>query len=132
MEIKKRLEFKNRNIARYQSDFKKELQRVYTSFKFDKNTHYKGLCPCEYPNGDKHFVIRFRLKGQREKIRVFSLGKFNPTELPITGETTFGTKQCSERMFKVVKEHCDEKEYEKLILLYKSIAVSKNNNYQKD
>ena len=26
----------------------------------------------------------------------------------------------------------DEKEYEKLILLYKSIAASKNNNYQKD
>ena len=50
-----------------------------------------------------------KFKDQREKIRVFSLGKFNPTELPITGETIFGTKQCSERMFKVVKEHCDEK-----------------------
>ena len=109
MEIKKRLEFKNRNIARYKSDFTGDRERVYTSFKFDLNTQYKGLCLCEYPNGDKHFVIRFRLKGQREKPRVFSLGKFNPTELPITGETTFGTKQCSERMFKIVKEHCDEK-----------------------
>ena len=99
MEIKKRLEFKNRNIARYKSDFTGDRERVYTSFKFDLNTQYKGLCLCEYPNGDKHFVIRFRLKGQREKPRVFSLGKFNPTELPITGETTFGTKQCSERMF---------------------------------
>ena len=108
MEIKKRLEFKNRNIARYKSDFTGDKERVYTSFKFDKNTHCKELYLCEYPNGNKHFVILFRLKGQRNKLRVFSLGKFNPTELPITGETTFGTKQCSERMFKIVNEHYDE------------------------
>ena len=61
MEIKKRLEFKNRNIARYQSDFKHGLQRVYTPFNFDKNTQYKELCLCEYRNGEKHFVIRFYL-----------------------------------------------------------------------
>ena len=95
MEIKKRLEFKNRNIARYQSDF-------------DKNTQYKGLCLCEYRNGEKHFVIRFYLKGQRKKPRVFSLGRFNSTKLPVTDETFFGTKQCSERMFKIVNEHYDE------------------------
>ena len=57
MEIKKRLEFKNRNIVRYQSDFKHGLQRVYTPFKFDKNIHYKGLCLCEYPNGEKYETI---------------------------------------------------------------------------
>ena len=56
MEIKKRLEFKNRNIARYKSDFTgdKEKERVYTSFKFDRNTHYRELSLCKYPNGDKH------------------------------------------------------------------------------
>ena len=54
MEIKKRLEFKNRNIARYKSDFTGDKERVYTSFKFDRNTHYRDLCLCKYPNGDKH------------------------------------------------------------------------------
>ena len=61
MEIKKRLEFKNRNIARYKSDFTGDRERVYTSFKFDSNTQYKELSLCEYRDGDKHFVIRFYL-----------------------------------------------------------------------
>jgi len=27
----------------------------------------------------------------------------------VTGETIFGVKQCTERLFKIVKEHCDER-----------------------
>ena len=43
MEIKKRLEFKNRNIARYKSDFTGDKERVYTSFKFDKTLTAKNF-----------------------------------------------------------------------------------------
>ena len=73
----KKLEFKNSEIFKHQSDFTGDKKRVYTSFKMKKTTAFRGLCLCEYLKGEKHFVIRFYLKGQRKKPRVFSLGKFN-------------------------------------------------------
>ena len=69
--IIKKLEFKNPDIFKHQSDFTgkdgNQLKRVYTSFKMKKTTAFRGLCLCEYFKGEKHFVIRFYLKGQRKK-----------------------------------------------------------------
>jgi len=110
--IIEKLEFKNPDIFKHQSDFTgkdgNQLKRVYTSFKMKKTTAFRGLCLCEYLKGEKHFVIRFYLKGQRKKPRVFSLGKFNNHLDVVTGETKFGVKQCQERLFKIIKEHQDE------------------------
>ena len=96
--IIKKLEFKNPNIFKHQSDFTgkdgSQLKRVYTSFKMKKTTAFRGLCLCEYLKGEKHFVIRFTLRGQRKKKRIFSLGKFDNNLDVVTGETKFGVKQC--------------------------------------
>jgi|TARA_B110000238_G_scaffold118140_1_gene128121 hypothetical protein len=81
----KRLKFTNRDIHNWKSDFSpgptsktgKSKERVYTAFAFSKTTQLKGLNLCEYKKGEKHFVIKFRIKGQRDKKRVFNLGKFN-------------------------------------------------------
>ena len=105
--IIKKLEFKNPDIFKHQSDFTgkdgNQLKRVYTSFKMKKTTAFRGLCLCEYLKGEKHFVIRFYLKGQRKKPRVFSLGKFDNNLDVVTGETKFGVKQCQERLLKNTK-----------------------------
>ena len=62
------LKFKNEDIRKHKSDFKEgNLKRVYTSFKLSKDTEYKGLCLCEYPGGEKYFVIKFYLRGNRKK-----------------------------------------------------------------
>ena len=64
--IIKKLEFKNPDIFKHQSDFTgkdgNQLKRVYTSFKMKKTTAFRGLCLCEYLKGEKHFVIRFYFK----------------------------------------------------------------------
>ena len=43
----------------------------------NKITQFKSLNLCEYKKDEKDFVIKFRMKGQRDKKRVFSLGKFD-------------------------------------------------------
>ena len=105
--IIKKLEFKNPDIFKHQSDFTGkegiQLKRVYTSFKMKKTTAFRGLCLCEYLKGEKHFVIRFTLRGQRKKKRIFSLGKFDNNLDVVTGETKFGVKQCQERLLKNTK-----------------------------
>ena len=57
--IIEKLEFKNSDIFKHQSDFTGDKKRVYTSFKMKKTTAFRGLCLCEYLKGEKHFVIRF-------------------------------------------------------------------------
>jgi integrase len=108
----KRLKFNNRAIHNHKSNFVsstgKSKVRVYTPFQMHSLTHFKGLNLCEYKKGEKHFVIRFRLKGQRDKSRTFSLGRFDNNLNIVTGETKFGIKQCQERLFNIAKEHQDE------------------------
>ena len=111
--IKHKLNFKNKEIFDYQSDFTSakggQRKRVFTAFKEGKKTTaFRGLCLCEYIKGEKYFVIRFTLRGQRNKKRVFTIGRFDNNLDVITGETKFGTKQCQERLFNIVKEHQDE------------------------
>ena len=111
--IKHKLNFKNKEIFDYQSDFTTakggQRKRVFTAFKEGKKTTaFRGLCLCEYIKGEKYFVIRFTLRGQRNKKRVFTIGRFDNNLDVITGETKFGTKQCQERLFNIVKEHQDE------------------------
>jgi len=111
-----KLKFTDRAIFHWKSDFSpgpnskslKPKDRVYTPFHMDKHTQFKGLNLCEYKKGDKHFVIKFRLKGQNKKKRIFSLGRFDNNLNVITGETKFGVKQCQERLFRIAKEHQDE------------------------
>jgi len=106
------LKFKNNSIEKYKSnnkdffDKKGRSKPVITSFKMVGR--YKGLCLREYVNGAKHFIVRFRLRGDREKLRIFPVGKFDPTLSVKTGEVLFGTKECEERLFSIVKEHCDD------------------------
>ena len=71
------IRFKNDIINRRRSDFRGGKKGVYTSFKFRKDTRYKGLYLCEYPNGDKHFIIKYYLSGHRKKKKIFAIGKFN-------------------------------------------------------
>ena len=40
--MEQKLIYKNENIKRYKSKFKKDQDRVYTSFSVDRNTKYKG------------------------------------------------------------------------------------------
>ena len=111
-----KLKFTDRAIFHWKSDFSpgpnskslKPKDRVYTPFHMDKHTQFKGLNLCEYKKGEKHFVIKFRIKGQNKKKRIFSLGRFDNNLNVVTGETKFGVKQCQERLFKVAKEHQDE------------------------
>ena len=49
----KKLEFKNSEIFKHQSDFTGDKKRVYTSFKMKKTTAFRGLCLCEYLKGEK-------------------------------------------------------------------------------
>ena len=65
------LKFKNSSIEKYKSDRKDFFDKkgkskpIITSFKM--GAKYKGLCLREYLSGAKHFVVRFRLKGNRKK-----------------------------------------------------------------
>ena len=106
--MKKRLIFKNENIKRYKSTFKKDQDRVYTSFRGDRNTKYKGLGLCKYRNKEKYFVVSFRLRGERNRgPRIFPVGRFDLTKNPKTGEIRFGTEQCEKRLWEIIKTHCD-------------------------
>lgn len=106
------LKFKNNSIEKYKSnrkdflDKKGRLKPVITSFKMDAK--YKGLYLREYLSGVKHFIVRFRLKGNRTKLRIFPVGKFDPALSVKTGEVLFGIKECEERLFSIVKDHCDD------------------------
>ena len=69
---KKKVEFNNRAIHNWKSDFSpgpksksgKDKERVYTPFNLTKTTQFRGLNLCEYKKGEKHIVILFRIKGQ--------------------------------------------------------------------
>ena len=52
--MKQYLIYKNENIKKYKSKFKKDQDRVYTSFETDRNSKYKDLSLCEYKNEEKH------------------------------------------------------------------------------
>ena len=73
------LKFKNSSIEKYKSkqtdffDKKGRSKPVITSFKM--GAKYKGLCLREYHSGAKHFIVRFRLKGDRKRERIFPVGK---------------------------------------------------------
>lgn len=76
-----------------------------------KTTQFRGLNLCEYKKGEKHIVILFRIKSQRDRLRVFTLGKFDNNLNVITGETKFGIKQIQERLHTIAKEHQDKYEH---------------------
>ena len=105
------LKFNNEAIKRHRSKFKKgksgKIKPVITSFKLDRNTEYKGLCLREYVSGVKHFIIRFRLRGERKKERIFPIGRFDLIEDPQTKQIGFGVEQCKERLIPIVREHTD-------------------------
>ena len=50
----RKLIYKNESIKKFKSEFKKKQNRVYTSFRVDRNTKYKGLNLCEYKNEKKY------------------------------------------------------------------------------
>ena len=110
--MKVKIEFNNRSIRNHKSNFTsakgKPLDRVDTPFNL-RSVLYKGLRLREYRGGSKHFIVIFYLKGQRTKPRVYTVGTFDDNRDIITGETIFGVKQCTDRLFKLVKEHCDER-----------------------
>ena len=76
MEKRKKLEFNNKTIRNHKATFissaGKTKDRDYTPFNIAKTTQYKNLYLCEYKKGEKHFVIMFRIKGQRNKLRAFN------------------------------------------------------------
>ena len=112
MEKRKKLEFNNRAIRNHKATFisstGKIKDRDYTPFNIAKTTQYKGLYLCEYKKGEKHFVLQFYIKGTR-RLRRFTIGRFNDNLNVITGETIFGIKQCTHRLFEICNKHQDEK-----------------------
>jgi len=84
------LKFKNNSIEKYKSDNRNFFDKkgrskpVITFFKM--GGRYKGLCLREYVSGVKHFIVRFRLRGDRKKEKIFPVGKFDPTPSVKTGE----------------------------------------------
>ena len=71
--MEQKLIYKNENIKRYKSKFKKDQdkdqnRKVYTSFGVDRNTKYKGLSLCEYNNGEKYLGVRFRLRKEKRNV----------------------------------------------------------------
>ena len=71
--MKQKLIYKNENIKRYKSKFKKDQDKdqnrgVYTSFGVNRNTKYKGLSLCEYNNGEKYLGVRFRLRKEKRNV----------------------------------------------------------------
>ena len=106
------LKFKNNSIEKYKSSSKSFIDKkgrskpAFTSFMM--GAKYKGLCLREYPNGEKHFVVRFRLRGERNRgPRIFPVGRVDLTKNPKTGEIRFGTEQCEKRLWEIIKTHCD-------------------------
>ena len=74
--------------------FKKQ---IYVPFSVDKNTHLKGLKLCVFKNTNtKSFVVQYWYN-QKPKLHV--LGKFIPG--------LFTTKNCSDKLFELVKTHTD-------------------------
>ena len=53
-------------------------------------------------------MLQFYIKGTR-RLRRFNIGRFNDNLNVITGETIFGIKQCTYRLFEICNEHQDEK-----------------------
>ena len=84
-------------------DGKKETKwraRVYLPFKVGKKTSLKGLVLCVHNNKktSKLFLARYWFKG---RAKYLTIGKFIPG--------IFGTKQCEEKLFSIVKAHTNEK-----------------------
>lgn len=69
---KRKVEFNNRAIHNWKSDFSpgpksksgKDKERVYTPFNLTKTTQFRGLNLCEYKKGEKHIVILLGLKAK--------------------------------------------------------------------
>ena len=126
---KTKIEFNNRAIRNHKSNFMsvngKPLDRVYTPLKISKTTQFKGLNLCKYKKGEKHFVLIVYMKGHKNNRR-FTVGRFNDNLDVVIGKTIFGIKQCQERLFKIVDEHCDERGEAAIKLVLKDSYFSKS------
>jgi len=75
----------------------KYKKQIYIPFSVDKNTHLKGLKLCVFRNTNtKSFVVQY---WYNKKANYYVLGKFIPG--------IFTTKNCSEKLFELVKTHTD-------------------------
>jgi hypothetical protein len=65
------------------------------------------------------------MKGHKNNRR-FTVGRFNDNLDVVIGKTIFGIKQCQERLFKIVDEHCDERGEAAIKLVLKDSYFSKS------
>ena len=73
--------------------------RLWLPFDVAKKSSLKGLKLCIYKSSkNKYFTLQYWFK---KKPKLLTIGKFVPG--------VFGTKQCEEKLFSLVKEHTDEK-----------------------
>ena len=76
----------------------KHKDRLWLPFNVAKKSSLKGLKLCVHKStGNKYFTVHYWFK---KKHKILSIGKF------VLG--IFGTKQCEEKLFSIVKEHTDE------------------------
>ena len=97
-----KIKFTDYAIENFTSSFivkDKVKERAITPFDVSKNTALKGLKLCQYRKGQKKYFVLFYW--------------FNKNSWPITiGEFRlgiFGTKQCEEKVYEIVKDHTNDK-----------------------
>ena len=73
--------------------------RVWLPFEVGKKSSLKGLKLCVHKSTrNKYFMVQYWFE---RKTKMLSLGKYVPG--------IFGTKQCEEKLFSIVKDHTNEK-----------------------
>jgi integrase len=93
-----KLKFTDYAIGRFITTFENKIRR-YTSFDVSKNGALKGLKLCQYKKTlKKYFVLKYWF---HKKSSYLTIGEFIPGK--------FGTKECQDRVFKLVKEHTDDR-----------------------
>ena len=93
-----KLKFTDYAIGRFITTFENKIRR-YTSFDVSKNGALKGLKLCQYKKTlKKYFVLKYWF---HKKSSYLTIGEFIPGK--------FGTKECQDRVFKLVKAPTDDR-----------------------
>ena len=94
----KKLKFTDYAIDRFISTFENKI-RKYTSFDVSRSGILKGLKLCQYKKtSKKYFVLKYWLN---KKSTYLTIGEFIPGK--------FGVKECQDRVFKIAKDHTNDR-----------------------
>jgi hypothetical protein len=100
-----KIKFTDYAIEKYTSSFidpitNKTKYRVYTTFDVSRNTILKGLKLCQFEKSKtKWFVLNY---WYQQKSHFITIGQFVPGK--------FGVKQCEDEIYKLAREHQNDKD----------------------